>query len=139
MTNNEIIENAVKATFTPAELAALVEACFTPDQIAARRDCVVSMPEGTEEAAGDWILEEMAAETFHTFQEWKRLGYSVKKGEHAAITAFLWKYKERRSKATDEEPATEGGAAEDLAKAGPYFCRVKSYLFNRLQVEKIQK
>ena len=29
---------------------------------------------------------------FHTFQDWKSRGYSVKKGEHALFTADLWKY-----------------------------------------------
>lgn len=31
----------------------------------------------------------------HTFAEWKKAGYSVKRGEHAAITCDLWKYTER--------------------------------------------
>lgn len=34
----------------------------------------------------------LAAETFHTFAEWKRMGYSVKKGQHAALVCNLWKY-----------------------------------------------
>ena len=35
----------------------------------------------------------------HTFAEWKKAGYSVKRGEHAAITCDLWKYTERPGKA----------------------------------------
>lgn len=31
-------------------------------------------------------------EEIHTFQRWKELGYSVKKGEHAVAHIGIWKY-----------------------------------------------
>ena len=37
MTNNEIIFETVRASFTPAQLAELVAATYTAEQIAARR------------------------------------------------------------------------------------------------------
>ena len=37
MTNNEIIFETVRNTFTPAQLAELVQATYTAEQIAARR------------------------------------------------------------------------------------------------------
>lgn len=40
----------------------------------------------------------------HTFAEWKKAGYSVKRGEHAAITCDLWKYTERPGKAAQGRP-----------------------------------
>ena len=30
----------------------------------------------------------------HTYQEWRRLGYQVKPGEHAALSVGLWRWKE---------------------------------------------
>ena len=47
----------------------------------------------------------------HTFAEWKKAGYSVKRGEHAAITCDLWKYTERPGKAAK-------AARAEAAKAG---------------------
>ena len=40
MTNNEIIFENVRASFTPAQLAELVQATYTAEQIAARRSNV---------------------------------------------------------------------------------------------------
>ena len=40
MTNNEIIFETVRNTFTPAQLAELVQATYTAEQIAARRAAV---------------------------------------------------------------------------------------------------
>lgn len=34
-------------------------------------------------------------EDAHTFAYWKKLGYIVKKGEHAAFKATIWKGKEK--------------------------------------------
>ena len=51
----------------------------------------------------------LAADTFHTFAEWKRMGYSVKKGQHAALTCQLWKY-------TDKPGTAAREAAEELAE-----------------------
>lgn len=42
----------------------------------------------------------------HTFAEWKKAGFSVKRGEHAAIICDLWKYTERPGKAA-KTPAVQ--------------------------------
>ncbi len=96
MTNNEIIFETVKATFSPEQLAQLVSATYTPEQISTRRaGFSVVMDESSTETADDIITAELAAESFHTFQEWKRLGYSVKKGQHATLVCNLWKYTDK--------------------------------------------
>lgn len=46
----------------------------------------------------------------HTFAEWKKAGYSVKRGEHAAITCDLWKYTERPGKAAKAARAEAANA-----------------------------
>lgn len=35
----------------------------------------------------------LAGAILHTFAEWKRLGYSVNKGEHAALSCIIWRAK----------------------------------------------
>lgn len=64
----------------------------------------------------------------HTFNEWKELGYNVKKGETAIV---FW----GKPKATKEakEQAKEAGKDEDTAKED-YF--PLAYLFSQKQVQK---
>lgn len=136
MTNNEIIFEAVKAAFTPDQLAQLVSALYAPEHIATRRAGFVCITEDeSAEAADEIFFAELAAETFHTFQEWKRLGYSVKKGQHAALVCSLWKYTDKPGKAAREAAAEAG---EDAPQSDPHFYMAKSHLFNRLQVERIK-
>lgn len=134
MTNNEIIYNTVTASFTPAQLSDLVTATYTAAQRAAyaSRITVTLSPESTE-TPEQIITAQMAAESFHTFQEWKRLGYSVKKGQHAALTCQLWRYTDKPGKAA-QEAATAAGA--DPQEADPHFYRTKAHLFHALQVER---
>ena len=88
MTNNEIIFETVRNTFTPAQLTELVQATYTAEQIAARRAAVtITVDEGSDESAESIFSAMLAADTFHTFAEWKRMGYSVKKGQHAAFSS----------------------------------------------------
>ena len=58
----------------------------------------------------------------HTFAEWKKAGYSVKRGEHAAITCDQWKYTERpgmAAKAARAEAAKAGQNGPDAAAPDP--------------------
>ena len=105
MTNNEIIFETVRNTFTPAQLAELVQSTYTAEQIAARRAAVtITVDEGSDESAENIFSAMLAADTFHTFAEWKRMGYSVKKGQHAALTCQLWKYTDKPGKADGTPP-----------------------------------
>ena len=52
MTNNEIIFENVRASFTPAQLAELVNATYTADQLAARRaNVTITVDEGNADTA----------------------------------------------------------------------------------------
>lgn len=73
---------------------------------------------------------------FHTFQEWKKRGYSVKKGEHAIFSADLWKYTDKPSKAMIQA-AKEAGT--DAPEQSPHYYKKLSYLFSASQVERIKK
>ena len=90
MTNNEIIFENVRASFPPAQLAELVQAAYTAEQIAARRaNVAITVDEGSADTAEDIFTAMLAADQFHTFAEWKRMGYSVKKGAKSAITCRI--------------------------------------------------
>lgn len=74
----------------------------------------------------------------HTFAEWKKAGYSVKRGEHAAITCDLWKYTERpgkAAKAARAEAAKAGQNGPDADAPDPHYYMAKAHLFTREQVK----
>lgn len=85
-------------------------------------------------AEADALMLTRGALPIHTFQEWKRAGYSVKKGEHAAIRCDLWKYTSKPSK-KDREKAAGMTEEEAAAKFGHYYMAA-AYLFTRQQVKK---
>ena len=137
MTNNEIIFETVRASFTPAQLSELVKATHTAEQISARRASVtITVTEGSDETPESVFFAMLAAETFHTFAEWKRMGYSVKKGQHAALVCNLWKYTDKPGKAAREAAAAAG---QDAPESDPHFYMAKSHLFHALQVEKSKR
>lgn len=115
MTNNEIIFENVRASFTPAQLAELVQATYTAEDI---------------------FTAMLAADQFHTFAEWKRMGYSVKKGAKSAITCQLWKYTDKPGKAVREAAEAAG---KDAPETDPHFYMAKAHLFHALQVEKSKR
>lgn len=132
MTNNEIIFETVQATFSPDQLAQLVNAVFTPDQLAARRQGIRIESESAEEAESVFFAL-LVAENVHTFQAWKRLGYSVKKGQHAALACSLWKYTDKPGRTVRDAAAAAG---EDAPETDPHYYRTRAHLFHRLQVER---
>lgn len=46
-------------------------------------------------------------EEIHTFQKWKELGFSVRKGEHAITKIMIWKYKEEAKEKNEDEDKEE--------------------------------
>ena len=104
---------------------------------AARRAAVtITVDEGSDESAENIFSAMLAADTFHTFAEWKRMGYSVKKGQHAALTCQLWKYTDKPGKAAREAAEAAG---QDTPETDPHFYMTKAHLFHALQVEKSKR
>lgn len=68
--------------------------------------------------------------------EWKRMGYSVKKGQHAALTCQLWKYTDKPRKAARKTAEADG---KDAPETDPHFYKTKAHLFHALQVEKSKR
>ncbi len=132
MTNNEIIFEAVRSTFTPAQLAELVDSIYTAEQISARRaNLTITIDENSADTAEELFIAELAAESFHTFAEWKRKGYSVKKGQKAALSCQLWKYTDKPGRAAREAAAAAGA---DAPETDPHFYMTNAHLFHALQV-----
>ena len=98
------------------------------------------MEEGVLKGTGEFVTiqnedgstrELEMPEPIHTFQKWKSLGYSVKKGEKSKIKFAIWKH------TTKEKPVEEltGNPIED-APITNMFMKVSSF-FTFEQVEKI--
>ena len=68
----------------------------------------------------------------------EKAGFSVKRGEHAAITCDLWKYTERpgkAAKAARAEAAKAGQNGPDADAPDPHYYMAKAHLFTRDQVK----
>lgn len=75
-------------------------------------------------------LQTRGALPLHTFAEWKRLGFSVKKGERVKLTCFIWRFKDKKAK--NEEEA-DGVEIADESK----FYKTKAFFFTAEQVQQI--
>lgn len=69
---------------------------------------------------------------YHTFNEWKKAGYTVNKGEKAAFKAYIWKHIDA---AADPEEA-EAENADEAKEATPDFIRKVAFFFGINQVTK---
>ena len=65
-----------------------------------------------------------------TFQEWKKAGYSIKKGQHAKLSCFIWL---PSTKAYTETDAVTG---EEKEIDTTHFFQKLAYFFSPDQVEK---
>ena len=73
-----------------------------------------------------YMQENNIEEPIHTFQKWKELGFSVKKGEKSQDRITIWKYSSKKK--ADEDQDVEDG-----------HCFMKTACFFRLsQVEPIK-
>ena len=132
MTNNQIIHNEA-ARLSAEQLHEIATKNHTAAQIAAlAAQIVVTDKDGAEHPG---TIEDaelvLAADELHTFNEWKRLGKQVKKGETALIHCHLWQFTTKPSKAQREAAEAEGKEAAEH----PHFYPTKAYLFSCLQVE----
>ena len=140
MTTNEIIAASVLETVGTESVTALAASVYTPTQLAARRASIrVELAPGSmmsqEEANEAAFCETLAVDMFHTFEGWKKSGYSVKKGEHAAVIAWIWKPKKPTKAELEAEKLLHSGPSI----AAPDFVKCKAFLFSAAQVEKIAK
>lgn len=135
MTNNEIIYSEVNAKYhTPEQRRAILALAYTPEQIAAKGK-EIHFQDVPEEQQGEELEKLLLAGLFHTFQEWKKDGKSVKTGEKATICTKLWKFDDRpRKTSASMEPDALTAAANDQRPDGNYY-KAPAHLFHIGQVE----
>lgn len=94
----------------------------------------------TQEQA-DQIISTGARLPLHTFQEWKHMGFSVKKGEHAALVCYLWKFTNKPGKAGRQAVANLSEVAAELVeeKDDPHYYMAKASLFTAAQVKPLSQ
>ena len=134
MTNDEIIYNEVNAKYhTPERRRAILALAYTPEQIAAKGK-EIHFKDVPEEQQGEELEKLLLAGLFHTFQEWKKDGKSVKTGEKATICTKLWKFDDRpRKTSASMEPDALTAAANDQRPDGNYY-KAPAHLFHIGQV-----
>lgn len=86
---------------------------------------------------------------YHTFNEWKRNGYIVKKGSKAAFSCRIWDYKTSKKGTYTAEEAAEMNAMiinadgsevkEGDPKTHSQYYKFNAYFFGADQVEKINR
>lgn len=136
MTNNEIIYSEVNAKYhTPEQRRAILALAYTPEQIAAKGK-EIHFQDVPEEQQGEELEKLLLAGLFHTFQEWKKDGKSVKTGEKATICTKLWKFDDRprKTRSSGKEPDALTKAAEEQDDNGNYY-KAPAHLFHIGQVE----
>ena len=89
------------------------------------------------------------APNYHTYDAWKSRGYIVKRGEHAAFTARVWKYTERRGELTAEQADTintiiTNADGSEFAHEGDEtvsrkFIKKEAFFFSPDQVEMLEE
>jgi hypothetical protein len=72
-------------------------------------------------------------EPIHTFADWKKRGYFVKKGEKAMARFTIWNFTEKASKLTK---ANRELAGVDPEKPDPHYYMKEACFFKASQVEK---
>lgn len=76
-------------------------------------------------------------EPIHTFAEWKKAGFIVKKGQKAVARFAIWNYTDKPSKAT--KAAREAAGKEDIEAADPHYYLKEACFFSQSQVEALSK
>lgn len=66
----------------------------------------------------------------HTFAEWRRLGYQVRKGEHAALSCDIWRHNDKKGEMTMQD-----GSTREIDES--HFYKKRAHFFLPDQVEKI--
>ena len=83
---------------------------------------------------GGDVVEIKETEEIHTFAEWKKAGYIVKKGSKAIAKFPIWNFTDKVSKAKKEAYEAAG---IDTEKPDPHYYMKEAAFFSASQVEKI--
>ena len=84
------------------------------------------------------VREVNKPEEIHTFQTWKKLGYQVKKGEHAVAKFPVWKFKASKSSKAGADDREVGEDDELEKQKGRCFMKI-AFFFTADQVKEVTK
>lgn len=73
-------------------------------------------------------------EDIHTFAEWKKAGYMVKKGQHAVAKFTIWMFTDRPRR-QDAQDASQENAEQE---ADPHYYMKMAAFFSASQVQPIE-
>lgn len=74
-------------------------------------------------------------EPIHTFAEWKKSGFIVKKGQHAVARFAIWMFTDKPSRHTQE---LRQASNQDTEAPDPHYYMKETAFFSRSQVELLQ-
>lgn len=81
------------------------------------------------QAQADAFLTATGDLPIHTFAEWRKMGYCVRKGEKAKLVCDIWRMTNYKKKETED----------DTEEKKDHFYLKTAYFFTAEQVEKIEK
>lgn len=79
-------------------------------------------------------IEVKETEAIHTFMDWKKAGYMVKKGSKAVAKFTIWNFTDKANKADREAAEKEGKEAA----ANPHYYMKEAAFFAASQVQPIE-
>lgn len=92
------------------------------------RTITVELPDGSK-------MEVQETEPIHTFQEWKKAGFMVQKGQKAIAKISIWNFTDKASKSTKE---AREAAGMDTEKPDPHYYMKESAFFSASQVAPLE-
>ncbi len=103
------------------------------------QNSVFLMEQGLLKGTGEMIMfsdengtrEVERPEPIHTYDEWGRLGYQVRKGEHAIAKFPIWKFKPGKKAKQEQEKEDE---EEKVPSKGRYIWKT-AFFFTMAQVD----
>ena len=93
----------------------------------------------TKEAVDD-IIQNKDELPIHTFKEWQKKGYYVRKGEKAKLTTDIWKRSKKKvyiNEMSEEELIDKDPDTVYIEKDKGWFYKTKAFFFTADQVEAI--
>ena len=86
------------------------------------------------QTADGQTIDVKETEAIHTFMDWKKAGYMVKKGSKAVAKFTIWNFTDKASKAALEAAEKEGREVSD----NPHYYMKEAAFFSASQVQPIE-
>jgi len=93
------------------------------------RTAIMTLPDGTP-------AEYKETEAIHTFQEWKKAGFMVQKGQKAIAKIAIWNFTDKANKALKEKRKAAG---QDEEAPDPHYYMKEAAFFSASQVAPLEK